>query len=143
MEHAAMCLRVLSKTSRLSLCLLILLLAGCGGSGLSGSVSYNGQPVKKGYISFDPVDGKSPTAGGEITNGAYSVKKIGPGKYKVRVQAQSDVIAPNDRGAAQAVPPGSGNVVPENAEGNGREMEVKPGEPLDIKLLPPAGGKAP
>ena len=52
--------------------------AGCGSgptmAEVSGTISFNGTPVEAGAIAFIPVDGKSPTAGGKITNGEYSVR---------------------------------------------------------------------
>jgi hypothetical protein len=53
----------------------LLFLAGCtdnSTSVVSGEVTVDGQPVD-GSISFIPVDGKSRDAGGDITDGAYSV----------------------------------------------------------------------
>lgn len=41
---------------------------------VSGDVRFEGQPVEKGTITFYPTDGKSPTSGGEITGGKYSVE---------------------------------------------------------------------
>ena len=56
---------------------LALCMAGCRGNGLTeigGTVTYDGQPVQKGSISFLPFDGKGPTAAAIIADGAYSVK---------------------------------------------------------------------
>ena len=63
--------------------------AGCrGGSGfgnVSGTVAYDGKPVEQGSISFVPVDGKGPTAGGMIANGKYAVEKVPVGAAKVSI----------------------------------------------------------
>ena len=68
--------------------LALLALAGCGAreSRVSGSVTLNGQPVETGAITFVPVDGKTPTAGGEIKDGRYSVK-VPVGTMKVSISA--------------------------------------------------------
>ena len=64
-------------------------LAGCGRSDglteISGTVSYDGQPVKKGTITFLPADGKGPTAATLIADGKYSVK-VAPGKKLVKIE---------------------------------------------------------
>ena len=38
------------------------------------TVEMDGNPVEAGTIMFVPVDGQTPTAGGEIKNGRYSVR---------------------------------------------------------------------
>jgi len=55
----------------------LFVLAGCTDSSMSvvkGQVTFDGQPIDKGSISFFPRDGQSKTTGGEITAGAYSVQ---------------------------------------------------------------------
>src|SRR5207244_8143771 len=58
------------------------LLAGCDSSSkkvaVSGTVTYDGQPVEYGTIVFANSGG--PTSGGEIKDGKYSVKDVTPGK---------------------------------------------------------------
>jgi len=49
-------------------------------------VTVNGEPAANGAVSFSPVDGQSPTSGGKIVNGEYSVKaSIGTVKVAIRV----------------------------------------------------------
>ena len=53
----------------------LLVLAGCSEpkmAEVSGAVTLDGQPVKRGAISFIPLDGNTPTAGGEIRDGRYT-----------------------------------------------------------------------
>ena len=71
---------------------LLLAAAGCGGGDatVSGEVSYEGEPVTAGYITFAPADGKGPTAGGPIKDGKYTVEKVTPGPKVVRVEAGGD-----------------------------------------------------
>jgi hypothetical protein len=65
----------------------LFVLAGCTDSSASlvrGQVTFDGQPIEKGTISFYPVDGKTTTAGGEIKAGAYSVQ-VPVGLMEVRI----------------------------------------------------------
>lgn len=64
-------------------------LAGCGDNSMSevaGKITIDGQPVEKGAISFVPVAGDTPTTGGMIEGGRYSVK-VPPGEMKVSISA--------------------------------------------------------
>lgn len=72
------------------------LVAGCGPAGperaeVSGTVTFNGQPVEQGAISFFPAPGVTgPEAGGEIKDGKYHIpKKTGPVVGKNRVELRS------------------------------------------------------
>jgi hypothetical protein len=68
---------------------LLLCLSGCGRrdglTEISGAVTYDGQPVKKGAISLLPADGQGPTAAAVIADGKYSVK-VTPGKKQVKIE---------------------------------------------------------
>jgi hypothetical protein len=98
----------MSKNSRLPLGLVVLTfaptLAGCGDDGLeprypvSGQVTYNGQPLKKGKIFFVPEDSAKRQGAGEIEDGALvNVTTVNPGdglfatKYKVMISALEPV----------------------------------------------------
>jgi hypothetical protein len=98
----------MSKNSQtrfgLSLVVFATTLAGCGGEGLeprysvSGQVTYNGQPLKKGKIVFIPEDGNTRQGAGEIVDGEIvRVTTVNPGdglfatRYKVVISALSDV----------------------------------------------------
>jgi len=64
-----------------------LLAVGCDGSKfaeVSGTVTVDGTAVETGSITFLPADGQSPTAGGEIKDGKYSVK-VPVGQMKVSI----------------------------------------------------------
>jgi hypothetical protein len=69
--------------------ILLACIAGCGRSGglaqISGAVSYDGQPVKKGTITFAPADGNGPTAAAAIADGRYTLK-VSPGQKLVRIE---------------------------------------------------------
>src|SRR5262245_37956910 len=69
--------------------LALLALVGCGGgkdATVSGTVKVGDVPLEKGHITFIPVDGKTGTAGAEISNGRYSAK-VPVGKMKVTITA--------------------------------------------------------
>ena len=69
------------------LTLLSAILVGCGKSPItvSGKVTLDGNPVERGTITFEPQDKQTANAGGAITQGAYTVKDIPPGKKLVRI----------------------------------------------------------
>jgi len=66
---------------------------GCGASNravVQGNVTFDGQPVGQGSITFEPADGAGPVAGGTIQNGKYRLDAEGgmdPGKKIVRIRA--------------------------------------------------------
>lgn len=69
-------------------------IVGCGGDGIervgvSGTVSYQGQPVQDGLISFEP-QGPGTPAGATIKGGKYDATGNGAvpvGKYRVRISS--------------------------------------------------------
>jgi hypothetical protein len=71
----------------------LLAMSGCGGpdnrAEVSGNVSFNGQPLATGSISFVPTDGNTgPSSGGMIVDGKYSVpraKGVAVGKNRVSI----------------------------------------------------------
>lgn len=68
--------------------LLVTALAGCGSgkATVTGKVTLDGQPLEKGTISFEPVDGATSSAEGPIAAGAYSLE-VPPGPKLVRISA--------------------------------------------------------
>jgi hypothetical protein len=87
-------------------------ISGCGESdplgrkAISGTVSFNGAPVEKGNIAFQPVDKSTTSGGSSIQTGKYSVpQKTGlpVGKYRVSIHAPKP--GTGGQGAADA-PPG-------------------------------------
>lgn len=70
----------------------LLLLGGTGcGDGratVTGSVTFNGEPVSRGSIVLVPVDGKGRSAGGDVENGRYTIRKVDPGEKTVQLSAQ-------------------------------------------------------
>ena len=76
----ALCVHVIASS--------ILILSGCDGKSratVQGTITLDGQPIELGAISFIPVDGKSPTTGGPISNGHYSVPNVPVAEMKVAI----------------------------------------------------------
>jgi hypothetical protein len=76
---------------RLSLLPFMLLatLVGCsdGLARVEGTVTFNGEPVSRGMINLEPVDGKGPVAGASVESGTYSMEGVPPGEKIVRISA--------------------------------------------------------
>jgi hypothetical protein len=132
------------------------LLAGCGASEVtvSGEVTYDGQPVGDGYITFTPTDGKGNDAGAPITGGRYTISGLPPGPKVVQVIAVKKVNFASSseemmQRAAEARKSGDhsglvdpADTIPANAEGNNVTVELKAGaQTLNFALKPPAKGK--
>lgn len=66
-----------------------LVLSGCGESQstVAGSVTFDGQPVASGMVTFVSSDGPLARAGAVISNGAFRTQ-LAPGNYKVELNAQ-------------------------------------------------------
>jgi hypothetical protein len=72
------------------------LAAGCNsgeplGVGISGTVTYKGELIREGMITFIPLSGTNgPTAGASVDDGKYAIPRRGalaPGKYRVEIKA--------------------------------------------------------
>ena len=129
-------------------------LSGCGSSPsvVSGSVSYNGQPVGDGHVVFQPADGKGASCGGPIKNGKYTVETT-PGKKVVQIIAVKKVKygrrSPQEEArllreaAARGDRSGvieSADAIPPNAQGNNKQVDVQSGsQTMDFNLMPPMG----
>lgn len=131
---------------------LLSVVAGCGTpTSVSGTVTYEDQPVGKGWITFLPADGQGPTAGGQITNGQYRASDLTPGKKIVQIigvravkfARSSEEMA---EAAAEAVKKGDktglidrADEIPPNAQGNNGTIEVKAGQQtFDFHLKRPS-----
>ena len=107
-----------------SLCLIFGLaligMVGCGQSGperigMSGTVTYNGEPIEDGEISFQPVAGtQAPPTSTTITEGKYKLPAkwaLVPGTYQVSIlsyrPSEKDEILP---GSTLDRPPPSGGI---------------------------------
>jgi hypothetical protein len=94
------------------------LICGCKGEpptgDVSGTISFDGQPIEQGTITFTPADGKGPTAGGSITAGNYMAPKVPVGTSKVTISGvkstgkkkmYDDAAAPLVQTSAEMLPP--------------------------------------
>ena len=78
---------MLRRPCFLMFALLASLSAGCGGprtGTVSGDVTLDGQPMKKGQITFAPVDGKSTGAMADVADGKFSAT-VPAGEMKVAI----------------------------------------------------------
>lgn len=72
--------------------LCVTMLGGCQSDPyqpMSGTVTVDGEPLKKGVITFYP-QGEGTTVGGEIIDGQFALDKergASPGKYRVEINA--------------------------------------------------------
>jgi hypothetical protein len=130
-----------------------LAIAGCQRTtSLEGAVTYNGQPVEKGSIAFQPADGTGSGFGAEIVDGRFAAKKAQPGKYTVLVRGVHERVAPQSTEEAirqyeEAKAAGKATLdhygqpadyIPEDAEGNGKTIDVESGaNKLDFALKGP------
>ncbi len=76
---------------------MLAFLCGCSGQGtyeVSGSVTYDGQPVEKGEISFVPLEAGAAPDAGLIENGQFSFRAK-PGKKRVIIRGSRRL--PEDR----------------------------------------------
>lgn len=81
-------------------CMTFSVAAGCGGSksvgDVAGEVSFDGQPVAAGMISFESTDAATPPRYASIQAGHYEAPDLPPGKYLVRISAGKNVQSPPD-----------------------------------------------
>jgi hypothetical protein len=124
------------------LCLVLLLLAcGCGRSTtVSGTVTWEGKPLAKGWITFHPADQKGVACGGEVIDGSYCVKQVPPGKKRVRLSNLHEAERVTDKGGTQRVRLlRSRDEIPADAVGNDQVVEVTGGtQVLDFELKKPS-----
>ncbi|MGE3806514.1 MAG: hypothetical protein AB7K24_17755 [Gemmataceae bacterium] len=111
---------------------LLILATGCGqaGSQLSGEVTYDGQPISSGMITFLPAEGSGTPVGIAIVNGRYQADFNSPGPRIVQVEAVlSGSMPTSSEASAQAVgqPVAEIKQVPAGAVGNNARIEIAPG----------------
>ncbi len=77
----------------------VLAATGCGGSGSSavtGTVTFDGNPLPDGDILFVDPDGKVAPDAGKIKDGAFAFA-VKPGKKKVEIRATKMVATPGGK----------------------------------------------
>ena len=131
--------------------------AGCEQrDSLNGTVTYNGDTVEKGSISFQPVGGAGTGFGAQIVDGKYTVDKVSPGEYTASIRGVHTKLAPQSTEemirqyeAAKAAGKTTldhfgqpADYIPEDAEGNSKTVEIGSGaNSLDFTLKgPPRSG---
>jgi hypothetical protein len=139
-----------------AIALAVSLAGGCGSGSntVTGEVTYEGQPVGGGFVTFLPADGKGPSVGGALENGRYTVENITPGPKVMKVEAvkavkfaRSSQEMADMAAARKAKGDDSGmieraDVIPPDAEGNNAPVEIKAGaQTINIHLKKPAGTK--
>lgn len=81
-------------------CAGVVAIAGCGPRGaqrdalpISGMVTLDGQPLKSGYVVFEPKGGQPTQSGGMISDGVFNVPAqhgAAPGAYSVAIFAEGE-----------------------------------------------------
>lgn len=112
-------------------------LTGCGPANplareaVSGSVTFNGEPLATGAIGFDPVDAGGVNSGATIDGGRYAIEEhrgLPPGKYRVRINSsKSDAAAIAKLPPGAPEPPGIELIPPEFNINSERIVEVNAG----------------
>lgn len=126
---------------------------GCTQStAVSGSVTYNGEAVEKGSISFMPEGGAGQGFGAKIIDGKYKVDKAVPGNKVVTIRGVRKIDfgkstgdsmkrAQEAQAAGKEYVPGNGesaDYIPETAEGNNKTVEVTSGaQTIDFEVKGP------
>jgi hypothetical protein len=122
---------------------------GCGSkpAEVTGTVTYNGQPVESGSVSFRP-QGAGTGFGAQIVDGKYTATKIYPGKMLALIRGANKSVVPltheeSDRLAAEARASGkplagSAEYIPEDAQGNKQVVDITGGQQtLDFAITGP------
>lgn len=80
-------------TKRILCVLLAASLVGCRSSetSLTGTVTINDQPLRRGYVTFFPVEGTKGASGATVNDGQFTLKRIPPGRWKALVSETPDV----------------------------------------------------
>ncbi|MBX9677372.1 MAG: hypothetical protein K2X38_01325 [Gemmataceae bacterium] len=119
---------------------------GCGGPSapVTGSVTYEGNPVEEGAITFLPTDGKEASRGAMIKGGRYAADMV-PGKWTVQISGGRKLAAPasSEDAYKKGQLADKAGMVPPNALGNGGAIEIKPGpQTFDFALTKPGPKKS-
>ena len=101
----------------------------------------------KGIITFIPADGKGPTCGGPIAQGAFHVPDVAPGKNTVQIVGLKEINYTREQmttpeAKKMADPSGMierADTIPANAVGNNSIVDVPDGNStFDFALKKPA-----
>ena len=105
---------------------------------VSGTVTWNGQVVEKGYITFYPAEGVDHTRGSEIHNGEFKVAHLTPGPKRVLITiAPEATVRETSKGDVLQLTPAQARITPKTA-GNNQIVNVHAGaQVLDFALGKP------
>lgn len=130
------------------------LLVGCEQkTEISGKVTYNGEPVDKGSITFKPNGAGGRSFGAPITDGAYSADQAQPGNWTAIIIgvkkidfAMSSEEAARKANESNATPDHlkgqvseAADYIPEDADGNSKAIDIAAGKQtidFDVKGPP-------
>jgi hypothetical protein len=105
-------------------------LCGCkseSGASVSGKVTFNGQDLEKGYITFFPAEGADSMRGAEVVNGEFKVVDLKPGKKRVVVSSTPEPkVRETKKGEVLQFPRNQIRITPQTA-GNNVVMDVNAG----------------
>jgi hypothetical protein len=120
-------------------------LAGCQQSdSLSGTVTYNGEPVENGMITFASADGSGPGFGAQIVDGKYTADKVRLGSHRAYVRgltkaeklSREQMLEIRKSAGKRAGLPV--DYIPEDAEGNNQTFEIEGGaQTIDFDITGP------
>lgn len=135
------------------MCCSLVVFAGCGQkTSVSGTVTYNGQPIETGAISFKPTGPAGRSFAGRIENGKYAIEEaqtgtwtavvIGTKKIDFSLSSDEATRKANELKSSESGMAGQvselADYVPEDAEGNSKEVEITSGaQTLDFEIKGP------
>jgi hypothetical protein len=122
-----------------------LAVTGCKQSNsLSGTVTYNGDSVENGTITFASADGSGPGFGVQIVDGKYNTDKVRLGNHRAYVRGfkKSETLTREEfmemrekAGKRVGLPV---DYIPEDAEGNNQTFDIKGGaQTIDFEITGP------
>jgi hypothetical protein len=115
---------------------LTVALAGCGGGDgpklypVSGTVTYNGEPLKEGQIVYRLTGASGRSYSGPITDGTYKLESE-PGPAAVEITAYREVPGKLDRSNGDPVPLREMYIPQKYNRATTLKAEVKPGSNTD------------
>ena len=116
-------------------------LTGCANSGpatypVTGTVTFDGQPVQAGDITFESDSGDVSTDAGKIVNGKYECK-VKPGRKKVKITASREIPGKSTKGAMGETLTERKEYIPENYNSKTEltaEVDEAPDNKIDFDL---------
>jgi len=146
--NSAMPKIVKKRRGRIALSILAALtFAGCEASdSLQGKVTYNGEPVAQGSITFLSADGEGAGFSAKVVGGTYSADKLKLGKHIAIVRGVEKIATASKEESIkqrQNNPHGlATDFIPEDAKGNAQNVDITGGaQTLDFVLEgPPRSG---